>query len=197
MTKYILHGGMAGVQTPDNKLYYREMLKDLRNPSVLLVYFAREPNEYEHLEERDFANFRWANPDQEIKLTLATEQNFIEQVENSNVIYICGGVTSRLLTVVNKLKIDAAKLCENKVVSGSSAGAHLISRWYYGHKDGAVGHGLGLLPVTVFTHYRPAEGSEFWKSDEDVEAIEVELRKKSGSNEIIFLPEQKFKTYTV
>jgi hypothetical protein len=57
--------------------------------------------------------------------------------------------------------------------------------------------GFGLLPITIFVHYRAALGTEFWKSDEEITKIENELIHTSGREEIIKIPEQKFVTFEV
>lgn len=194
MTTYMLHGGICGEQTENNKLYYQEMVKGLDDPNILLVYFARELDEYEVLKNRDKANFQWANPEKTFTFTIANEENFVEQAKNSDVIFFCGGVTNKLIKAVQKQDADLKELFEGKIISGSSAGANMLSEWFYGHGAKEVDQGLGILSVTVFAHYKAGKDTKFWLSDERILQIEEELKEKSGRSEIICLPEQKFVT---
>jgi peptidase E len=194
MTKYILHGGFNGQQTSDNKLFYQEMVKGFDKPNVLLVYFSREESEYDYLSKRDAKNFAWAEPDKTCNLIVATKENFVAQLAQSDVVFMCGGVTTKLLETMKHLNVNLKDLFADKVIAGSSAGANLISEWHYGNVQKAVMKGLGLLPITVFVHYKAAPGTEFWKPDKEIEAIEKELIRTSGRKEIIKIPEQKFVT---
>jgi len=190
MTKYILHGGVVRFQTASNKQYYQEMAKGFDQPSVLLVYFAREAGEWAELIERDKANFSWANPDRKFNFTVAQEADFVRQAKNCDVVCIAGGKTRKLLDALEIHRPCLEELFEGKTVAGSSAGAHVISEWFYGHSDKEVSRGFGLLPVTVFTHYHPTVGTEFFLPDNEVRAIEEQLISKSPHNQFVKLPEQ-------
>jgi hypothetical protein len=192
MTKYILHGGVNGPQTFDNKLFYQEMIKGFDKPNVLLVYFSREINEYDYLLNRDTNNFKWAEPGKTCSFVVATEENFKEELAKADVVFMCGGVTTKLLGAMNRMNVDLKELFKGKVVAGSSAGANLISEWHYGNVQKRVMKGSCLLPITIFVHYKAPPDTEFWKSDEEIAEIEKDLIQMSGRDEIIRLPEQKF-----
>lgn len=181
MIKYILHGGATSLQSEDNRLYYREMVKGLHSPKVLLVYFARELDHYDDSAKQDTDNFQWANQD-----------DFIEQVQWADVIFFGGGTSYKLIEIIKNMNIDFVRLFEGKTVSGSSAGANMVSEWFYGHGAKEVGQGLGVLPITVYAHYKAPYGAKFWLSDEKTIEIEKELVERSGNSEIIYLPEQEF-----
>lgn len=192
MTKYILHGGATKLRTDDNKRYYQEMVRGLQNPKILLIYFARELDQYDESFKIDAEMFEWANPEVPYALTVATEEDFIEQARESDVLYFAGGTSYKLIEAIKKQDTDVKKLFEGKVISGSSAGANMVSEWFYGHGAREVGRGLGTLPITVFVHHRASEGQKFWVDDERTKEIEDELLLKSGRTEILRIPEQKF-----
>ncbi len=192
MTKYILHGGATKLKTEDNKLYFQEMLHGLKNPKILMIYFARELDAYDESFKTDAEMFDWADTGESYTLTMATEEAFIEQAQESDVLYFAGGTSYKLIEAIKKQDTDVKKLFEGKVISGSSAGANMVSEWFYGHGAREVGRGLGALPITVFVHHRASEGQKFWLDDERTKEIEDELLLKSGRTEILRIPEQKF-----
>ncbi len=189
--KYILHGGIVKFQTEENKLYYQEMVKDLSNPTVLLVYFAREDSEVPKLTERDTNNFAWANPGVDIALDVANENEFIEQVKANDVIFFMGGATQKLIDAVERTGIDLKKALEGKIVSGSSAGAYLISKWYYTNSGKEIRQGLGLLPIAVWAHYRPDKGSEYYLSEDQEQVVKETLKARIRNNKLVLLHEQE------
>lgn len=191
MTRYILHGGASLPQSEDNKLYYQEMVKGLAEVNVLLVYFAREQSEYALLSERDMSNFRWANPNVICTFTIANEHNFVQQVQKADIVIFSGGTSYKLIATIKKQGVNLKELFKNKIIAGSSAGANMLSEWFYGHGAGEVGEGLGILPITVYVHYKADKDGKFWFSDEKTAKIEKELVEKSGRTEIIRIPEQK------
>ncbi len=192
MTKYILHGGASAPQSEDNRLFYQEMVKDLTNPKVLLVYFAREFDEYDYLKNRDINNFRWANPEVQFTFAFANEDDFIRQVQEADAVFFAGGTSYKLIAALREQDVNLKQLFEGKIISGSSAGANMMSEWFYGYGAKEVGEGLGVLPITVFVHYKADKDTKFWLSDESTAEIEKELIEKSGRSEIIRIPEQKF-----
>lgn len=190
-TKYILHGGMMRWQSKFNKLYYQEMVKGVANPKVLLVYFARKGDEIPGLIERDKNNFTWANPGVKVEQTVAIEKNFVEQVRANDVILLVGGETQKLIDTVKRTEIDLKKAFEGKIISGSSAGACLLAEWFYNNSGKEIFPGLGLLPVAVWTHYRPEKGTEFWISEDQEHEVMNELRARIGDSKLALLHEQE------
>ncbi|HEX5456056.1 MAG TPA: Type 1 glutamine amidotransferase-like domain-containing protein [Candidatus Saccharimonadales bacterium] len=187
-SKYILHGG-ATIGQKENVEFYRQMAEGLKNIGILLVYFSRDKEDWPGLKKNDKENFQAANPGNEFKFTVADENNFAKQVAESDVIYFAGGSTLKLMSTIKTAGIDLKKALEGKVVAGSSAGAHLIAKWHYGHTAKRINPGVGLVDAAVFTHYRPLEGTYFYKPEELVEKIEEGL-KKTGSK-TYFLKEQQ------
>lgn len=193
-TKYILHGGVTATRSETNRAYFREMVTGVHEPRVLLVYFAKEPDEYEYLYERDTGNFAWANPGVDIGFTIATQENLAEQIESHNVIYFIGGETQKLIDTVGVHDLSEDDF-DAKVVSGSSAGAYLLSRCYYANSRKAIFDGLGILPIAVWAHFRADRGHEYWLSEESIIQIENDLSDKVEGGPVVKLPEQEFVVY--
>lgn len=190
-TKFILHGGMMRWQTDANKLYYQETVKSIVNPKVLLVYFARQDDEISELIKRDKNSFVWANPGLIIEFTVATEKNFVEQVMVNDIIFLAGGETQKLINTVIRTEINLGVVLDGKTLSGSSAGAYLISEWYYTNSGKEIRQGLGLLPIAVWAHYRAEEGTEFYLPETKEQEIKEELIAKIGDGELVLLREQE------
>ncbi|MBI2355820.1 MAG: Type 1 glutamine amidotransferase-like domain-containing protein [Candidatus Doudnabacteria bacterium] len=155
MTKYILHGGATRKPVESNKQFFREILARLpQKVKVLLVYFAREENEYEIKFEDDKHNFHSNSPDKIIDIEIANSDLEIlrRQIANSDVIYVRGGNTQPLLEKMKQLP-DFADLIKDKVYAGSSAGMYLVSKYYYSNDRKRIEHGLGILPIKVFAHW--------------------------------------------
>ncbi|MEO6508631.1 MAG: hypothetical protein ABIO02_01640, partial [Patescibacteria group bacterium] len=54
---------------------------------------------------------------------------------------------------------DFKELIENKVVVGSSAGAYVLSKYFYSNGLKQIYNGMGILPIKVIAHYsRELEG---------------------------------------
>lgn len=192
MTKYILHGGANKFKTEDNLRFYREMINGYDNPSVLLVYFAREIDKYPELLDSDTQLFREVSPDKKICFTVASEDDFVSQAHSSDVLFFTGGSSYKLIDTMKKLNIDLENVFEGKTVAGSSAGANMLSEWFYGHTAKEVGQGLGILPINVFVHYNAEKNRPFWLSDERTHAIEDEIKYRSDNSMVHKIPEQKY-----
>lgn len=195
MTKYILHGGMLRPQTDQNKKYYHEIVKDIHAPKILLIYFPREEDMYEDLLNRDKQNFALSNPGKTFEFEIATIEKLADQIVNCNVVFITGGETNKLLERIKESKVDLKEASHGKVVAGSSAGAYLMSEWYYTNGGKEIRQGLGLVDAAVWAHYRADRGSEYWLSEEQIAEIEKELQDKVPGQGVVKLPEQEFIVY--
>lgn len=193
-TKYILHGGMMKHRSDSNKAFYKEMLKGVTDPSVLLVYFARGLDEYGYLYNRDKENFAWANPGIEVSFEIADEEEFTEQVKRNSIIFFGGGETQNLVDAVRRSSLDASMLA-HKAVAGSSAGAYLISRWYYANSKDEIREGMGWLPIATMAHYGSDPKYDYWLPQERLDVIEKRLQTKVDGGKVVKLPEQEFVVY--
>lgn len=88
-----------------------------------------------------------------------------------------GGETLRLLETLKKYS-NLEKLIDGKIVSGESAGAYVLSTYFYSKTAGGVFRGLGLVPVKTICHY-------IGKNIDKLESV-------GGNLENLLLPNYKF-----
>jgi peptidase E len=175
MTKYILHGG-AWQSTADYKKFFSEMIKDLPSQAnILCVYFAREKFMWDENFEEDKIKFLSVSRQKNFNFEMAVDKVnvFLEQIKTSDLIYIRGGDTHILQKFLEK--IDHLEVFwQGKTVAGSSAGALVLSKYYYENDDDTFNKGLGILPIKVFCHYTKEKSDkleELKKIREDVKQI--------------------------
>ena len=184
MTKYILHGGETSRPSEDNKKFFFEMTNGLADPvKILCVYFSREKENWDRLFNQDKESFSSASPTKVLEFTRAEDDPkiFKEQLQDADVIYMRGGNTDKLIETLKPIE-NFGELIQNKVVSGSSAGACALSRYFHtGAADSKVREGLGILQIKTFVHY----AEEKHKDLQDLEASGEELP-------IYKIPEEKF-----
>lgn len=183
MTKYILHGGETGRKTKDNKKLFIEMTNELSDrANILCVYFSRPKKIWPQLFKQDKINFSSASLKKDFNFTLADDKTdaLTNQIKKADVIYLRGGDTDMLKKTLNKVE-KLVKLWQGKIVSGSSAGAYVLSKYYYSNDKACIKEGLGVLPIKTFCHYSKD------KSDK------LEGLKKHGEDlKIYAIPEEKF-----
>jgi len=154
MTKYVLHGGFSRKKNDLNNNFFKEIVKKLGNEiKVLLVYFASQESEYKEKLEQEKNSFLRNSENRSLKFEIANRNNFIEQIKNADVIYIRGGDTFKLLEIL-KLYPKFSEAIEAKVVVGSSAGAYVLSKYFYSRIRERIVNGLGILPIAIACHYK-------------------------------------------
>ncbi|MFA7208968.1 MAG: Type 1 glutamine amidotransferase-like domain-containing protein [Parcubacteria group bacterium] len=155
MTKYFLHGGMAGVPCESNDKYYKEILGSVSGPAkILLTYFAVEKERWAGLAGEHENKFEARADGREIGFQIASADpgEFAKQVEWCDVVYIRGGSTPMLQTQLEKVP-DLQRLFESKVVAGSSAGALVFMKYYYDQDHDKILAGLDFLHAKMIAHY--------------------------------------------
>lgn len=178
MTKYILHGGATRLPSENNNNFFKEIVKDLPNPaSILLIYFARDEKDWNDLFSQEEKNFVNADPSKQVYLTLADKniETLVNDIKNSDAIYIRGGSTPKLIEVMRKIN-NLAELFKNKTVAGSSAGAYLLAKYWYSkdRDDGKeFGEGLGILPLKVFCHFSQGDESILKRLEQHGENLKI------------------------
>lgn len=152
-TTFILHGGNPNIKNSKNESFFSEIMKsfDLRLITVLLVYFAKDGDEYEQMKFEDEDLFRRATPNF-VQFNIALEDILEEQIKESNIIYLHGGDTMKLLEVLKKYP-KLKNMLEDKMVVGESAGAYVLSRWFYSKSAKGLHEGLGFVPTATICHY--------------------------------------------
>jgi len=163
MTKYILHGGNTRVPSPDNESFFREMTLGIKGKAlVLLNYFSREEKEFPELFEQDKKRILEYSESKDLEFEIAKEDVFEEQLKRAKVMYMRGGKTKKLLEKMKKLD-SPEELFAGKIIVGSSAGAYVLSKYYWKHEEGEIGQGLGILNLKVYCHYHPEDLSVLGK----------------------------------
>lgn len=183
MTKYILHGGKTSVNSIDNQKYYLETINiPKQNMNLLIVSFAREPQIWKEKLEQYRQIFLNLNSDKQINFVLADPDSkiFTKQIQEADIIFILGGETIRLIKHLENIK-NLKELFKDKIIAGSSAGANLLSKYYYTINGKEVRHGLGILNIKTFPHFEPSLTKEL-----------EELKNYKEDLPIYTLPEEKF-----
>lgn len=163
MTKYILHGGFTREDNEPNKTFYQESTRGLTdNSTILLVYFAREDKDISRIFKEDKERILAQTSCKDLDVVLADKERFVEQIRSADAIYIRGGDTEKLLDTIKQYPTFVQSI-QGKVISGSSAGAQLLSRYYSSSSEGGIHEGLGVLPIRIVCHYQ----SDLLPSKED------------------------------
>lgn len=158
MTKYILHGGFTKAVNDSNKAFFEEFIKDVpSNGKTLLVYFAsRTEEELQASFESHSKILKERFHDKNLNVLVATKENFLKELEQSDAVLFNGGSTNKLLKVL-KTYPDLKAFVENKTVAGSSAGAYVLATLGASHSEEIVRDGLGFIPVRVICHFESSE----------------------------------------
>lgn len=187
MTKFVLHGGYTSTKNKLNAGFYKEISKYLRDgSSILLIYFSRKEDEADKLFEQDKSRILEQSEDKELKVLLATRDNFMEQLRNADAIYMRGGNTDKLLSALKQYP-DFEKTIEGKIVAGSSAGAYVLAKYYHSASKGGIHEGLGLLPIRVVCHYN----SDGFEKKDDPIAL---MKKYPDDLELVVLKDYEWRT---
>ncbi len=185
MTKYILHGGYIKRDTEDNKKFFQELGKDLSDESqILFVPFAREKDVWDEFISGTELKLNSVVPGKDFKFIMAKEdaKAFAQQIQESDAVLMIGGDTHKLLDFLKQIQ-DLEKLWEGKIVVGSSAGAQVLSKYFYCNDTTGYYEGLGFLNIKVFVHWFEDKKDELRKLEEFGEKLEV-----------LKIPEEKFVT---
>ncbi|MAF79739.1 hypothetical protein CL629_01530 [bacterium] len=189
MTKIILHGGFTSEDNELNRGYYREITKDLKDgATVLAVLFAREKEEHSKLFQDEIQKLT-ASIDKHLDIVQASEDKFINQVKEADVIVIRGGDTSKLIKTFKQYP-DFMESARDKVIGGSSAGAYLFSKYYHSASKGKVFEGLGILPIRIVCHHN---SKEFKVKKSAVEQLE----KYPNDLELVILKDYEWRVFEI
>lgn len=193
MTKYILHGGYTSTENELNRTFYKEITHDIPNSAtVLLCYFASKDEDNSRRFQEDSQRIKEQSQDKNLNFIQASEENFIDQLRQSDAFYMRGGSTPKLLGILKNYDNLKDKL-DGKTIAGSSAGAYVIGKYSAFHDDesgGKVREGLGLLPLRVVTHYESSD------MPPNPEALAL-LVKTAPEMEIVKLKDFEWKVFVV
>lgn len=175
MTKFVLHGGFSRKENDSNRKFYEEVVKDIVDGGVvLLVYFASREEDTSEVFTEQVQKFQSAISDRKLNFIHASQENFLSEVKQADVIYIHGGSTNKLLTILRNYP-DLQPLLEGKTVAGSSAGAYVIAKYGADHAKADVREGLGLAPLRVVCHYESPELPPYTPSVENLKNTAQDL----------------------
>ncbi len=154
MKKFILHGGFTTEANDSNNSFFTELLKGVSdNSTVLFVYFAsRTEQEIPIKFEAHIKKCKDSPLAKNLKFKIATQEGFLEEIKESNVVFFNGGSTNKLLKILRSYP-DLKPLLQGKTIAGSSAGAYALATIGASHSEEAVREGLGLVPLRVICHY--------------------------------------------
>ena len=190
MTRYILIGGYIHRSPDGGKAFCDELVKAFEKPiRILDCLFARETDSCE-TKFQDDKEFFSKNLGNDFILELANENNLIEQLKNSDVLFFQGGSPRKLIAALEKTGDWVSEL-DGKTLVGSSGGADAICKYYGVGKTSNIGEGTGLLPIKFIPH---------WKSDYYADGLEIEwdsllekLKLHGEDLQIITLGDEEFK----
>lgn len=166
-TKCLLHGGYTRYDNELNRTFLSEVVKGVpENGNILIVLFAVDAEKT----EEQFANFKEKftkySEGKKLNFLQATKEDFLSQVKMADAIYIQGGNTERLKQML-AVYPSFAETIKGKTVAGSSAGAYVLSKYYYTNSQNKVLEGLGILPVRTVCHYQ----SEIHPAPENIDPV--------------------------
>jgi len=153
-TKFILHGGYPNEENELNNSYFAEMVKSTpNNGTILIVYFASKRGSVEEKYKRDSARLQSFAKNKTINIAKATERKFIAEVKSADVIYLYPGDTQKLKTTLENYP-NFKETIKGKTVSGSSAGAYVLAKYYFTNSLNTVIGGFGCVPIRIVCHYK-------------------------------------------
>jgi peptidase E len=159
--KIFLHGGNSGKDTPKNNEFFRSVINSIKKKdiNILCVYFARPRNRWEDSFMVDKEKFLSNSMDKNIELVMGNPEIFREQISNCDILYLSGGMRGCLKEVLEEIE-DLESILKDKIVVGVSAGANILSGYYYSSVASEIREGIGLLPMKLFTHYDESKVEE-------------------------------------
>jgi hypothetical protein len=191
MTKFVLAGG-CDRKYPD---YWRELsqevLADFPEPKILSCFFSQE-SQNRAAKHEQFDKFFTEYFGSKVKIIHADENNFFDQIEYADIVYLHGGKTQLLLDAIPDVS-QFVNATENKIVIGSSAGANFLSNICFSPSASRVIKSTGILNLGVVVHYGIDQfedkmySREFWNNA--VSSVRADL---GADLPILLLPEGTF-----
>lgn len=190
MTMYILAGG-GDYDYPEYMLQLSRVVHSkITKPKILSCGFSsdnakarqRFPKHVQLFKEKfgDLAEF-----------IMATKDDFVEQVRVADVVYFHGGSTNVLVDAM-KAYPGVKQEFEGKIIIGSSAGANYLSSCGFSPSINDIGQHGGIVDVAVVVHYGSPGFNDMTFESGYWERAARAVRKASGKNEVILLPEGTF-----
>ena len=183
-TTYILHGGFIKDKPQINDAFYSEVLHHApQNANILLVYFASDPGRALDKSKEGVEQFTNNNSGKLLHFDVANDENFRTQIAWADVVYLCGGTSTKILQSMQPFASELLALFAGKIVAADSAGANILSTVFYSKVADQVLNGFGLLPIKLICHYKE-------EYERKLDGIEPDL-------EVVRLNEFQFRRITV
>jgi len=128
---FFLHGGRSDVDSENNKKFFQNTCHD--GNKILIFPFALDKSEWDELCIKYEKRWMMYNPDKRLSFACAKPEslNLIKQIQESNVLFFCGGPFPKWhLEVLDKIE-NLRALLQDKIIVGVSAGALIRSKVYY------------------------------------------------------------------
>lgn len=156
MTTYYIHGGDSSVLNAKNTKFYKYIFSKVKNKSKLLVlYHAKDRDAWIDKYTNDIDLINKIIPNNNLLFELGDSDliKLEKQLKNSDIIFIKGGSSLKLKEALLPLKDKFRQLLSGKIIISTSAGAYLLSKYYYSNDTNSIQEGFGILPIKLFCHY--------------------------------------------
>lgn len=161
-TRILLHGGNSNKKSDKNDQFFRAIIEgvDKKLYRVLCVYFARPEGRWEDSYAEDQSIFRAlgieTGIDIETKLATYDMDELVQDIADCDVLFINGGFKGHLKDTLLAIGVDNFRqMIQGKTLVGISAGANILSKYYYSQGADDIREGVGLLDIKLLTHYTP------------------------------------------
>lgn len=159
-SRTLLHGGNSNKKSDKNYQFFRAIISGTGKSTiqVLCVYFARPEGRWEDSYAEDQSIFRAlgleTGIDIETKLATYDLDELLQDIANCDVLFINGGFKGHLKDTLLAIGVDNFRqILQGKTLVGISAGANILSKYYYSQGADDIREGVGLLDIKLLTHY--------------------------------------------
>lgn len=195
-TWYILAGG---ADTKNNPGYWKKLRSTIQSEKplhILSCQFAQPEDEWQERFKSFESGYFKQGFGEDMTCELADPDNLKDQIKKADVIYLHGGSTAALRKVMDKVP-NIQELWKDKIVIGSSAGAHYLTKFHWTPGDRVVRRGAGFVPLNIISHYGSDYGSDEPEGPIDWEKANQELQTAIGDQEVTPIPEGDFVEFSV
>lgn len=191
-TTFILVGGNEFADPEYGVNISREVQqRAISSPRILNCFFATDKSRWQEKQEQvrkwwgkhfhDNENFQVALPDL-----------FFDQINQSDIVYLHGGDTARLIETLKTLGVTREAF-QGKIIIGSSAGANALVANAWSSLTQKPRKGLAIVDLNIMVHYGAPLVGDIHRTLEDWKNEEQQFRDLVVSDEpIIRLSEGKF-----
>lgn len=191
-TTFILAGGNDRKSPDYGHRLSEEIAKHVTNPKILSCFYSWPEETWEQKAE-DWKGWFSNNFTQPFTYDYTRASSLLEQMDAADVIYFHGGDTNLLFEHLPPAE-ELKKHFQGKITVGSSAGANMLSTYFWSSKRAVFGEGLGILDINVMVHYGALDHEGFKRTPEDWQREEAEFQRRIGGRTITHLPEGQFIT---